>query len=387
MRDVDRHWQKGWQTDRNTNTNSRTKQTDRLTEKVIDRSRLRQYKGNIFFICWHFFFSARTAGWSYSNKILSVTCSDRPITKHQGSERLETARQHPLLSFIISGQVSVLSLSVFTSLFLTHWGAHSLSIPPLFFKVKVLCLSLIQSFSFLLLVFLECPSLSFQSFCLPHRLPLFLSYLPFYPIITLPMPRSHFLPTGSCDHYTSVVRGWWCSVKPEGFKVQVVILSLFLVSALSLAGIVMNKKIYVFTLAFLTQSLLLLFFTFRPTSSLVLFPFLCFHCISMFLFFSPHFLCVSVSPPPPLSLSPSVGCISSPLWRNENFLKFYQRSSAFSPNTLHAGYWRLQHGPLLCATVLCELYQGIKHKPATPHSTLSQLGTLHEELCQLTYSS
>lgn len=156
-----------------------------------------------------------------------------------------------------------------------------------------------------MLVFLECPSLSFQSFCLPHRLPLFLSYLPFYPIITLPMPRSHFLPPGSCDHYTSVVRGWWCSVKPEGFKVQVAILSLFLVSALSLAGIVINKKsLPSFFLFWHNPS----FFFFSPSApplpsfscSLILSPFLCFHCISMFLFFSPpHFLCVSVS----LSLS------------------------------------------------------------------------------------
>lgn len=197
-----------------------------------------------------------------------------------------------------------------------------------------------------------------------------------------------FSPPGSCDHYTSVVRGWWCSVKPEGFKVQVAILSLFLVSALSLAGIVINKKsLSSFFLFWHNPS----FFFFSPSApplpsfscSLILSPFLCFHCISMFLFFSPpHFLCVSVSLS--LSLSDVFPLLSGGM---KNFLKFYQRSSAFSPNTLHAGYWRLQHGPLLCATVLCELYQGIKHKLQTLHSTLSQLGTLHEELCQLTYSS
>lgn len=40
---------------------------------------------------------------------------------------------------------------------------------------------------------------------------------------------------------------------------------------------------------------------------------------------------------------------------------------AFSPNTLHPGYWHLQHG-LLCATVIRELYWGNKYKPATTQS-------------------
>lgn len=240
-----------------------------------------------------------------------------------------------------------------------------------------------------MLVFLECPSLSFQSFCLPHRLPLFLSYLPFYPIITLPMPRSHFLPPVP----VITIHQWWevddvqwnqraLKCRSQSCPYSSSLPCLWLVSSLT-----KNLCLHSFFSDTIPPSSFFLLLPHLFPRSLVLSFSLPFSVSTASPCFSFSLLLISfvwVSLSLSLSLSDVFPLLSGGM---KNFSKFYQRSSAFSPNTLHAGYWRLQHGPLLCATVLCELYQGIKHKLQTLHSTLSQLGTLHEELCQLTYSS
>lgn len=161
-----------------------------------------------------------------------------------------------------------------------------------------------------------------------------------YPHLSFALFSSHPLP---CDHYTSI-RGCWCSVKPVAFKVRVTISVSFSVC------LFLNSVLSPFPLH-LHVSLIL-------SSS---FP-----------------LCERLS----LSLSVCRVYFLSSL-EEWNFLKFYQRRSAFSPNTLHPGYWRLQHGLLLCATLICELYQGIKHKPAALSNTVSQLGAKElEEIVQ-----
>lgn len=121
--------------------------------------------------------------------------------------------------------------------------------------------------------------------------------------------------------------------------------------------------------------------------SLCLFLPFSFHCLSMFLLFASHFLCVSFSLSLSLALSLSVGCISFPSLEEWKFLKFYQKRSAFSPNALLSGYRHLQHGLLLCATVLCELYQGIIHKQALLPSRVSQLHSVHDHKCPEAMSS
>lgn len=108
----------------------------------------------------------------------SVACGDRQL--------ITSAKQHNFKQHVTNSH----SLFWIKSYF-TIFNTHILYQYPCVFMLKVLCLYS-PKFLFHLLVFLEGPCLSFQSFCL--RLPSFLSYLPVHPTLTLAVPSSHFLP-------------------------------------------------------------------------------------------------------------------------------------------------------------------------------------------------
>lgn len=208
-------------------------------------------------------------------------------------------------------------LSFFISLFLTRIDKDSLSISPLFLRSNF-CVFPFQAgffFFFPLACFSLVPFSFFLSFAPSWDCYSFLSHPPFHPIVTLTTPCSHFLPHPVITvHQWEVVDVHW---NQWPFKCRSQSLShSFSFFVCQSCWYCLGQSLSLWFLSLFSNVVfLLLFSTICPISPLVL----CSLSLSLF----PLHLHVSLtrSSPFPLCerLSLSVGCISSPLWRNESF--------------------------------------------------------------------
>lgn len=196
------------------------------------------------------------------------------------------------------------------------------------------------------------------------RLPLFHFYLAFYPILTLALPSSNSLPDLVISiHQWRVVDVQW-NQRPLKCKSQSLSHSFFFLcvfvcycpwQSLSLWSLFLFSNI-IFTLCS-SCFLFSLPFSVSPLSISTASP--CFSYSLLLISFVWAFL------------SLSVGCISSPLWRNKTF---WSSTRGEAPSALihfilvTDAYSMAYYCVPQC---FCELYRGIKHKPATVPSTHS----------------
>lgn len=310
-------------TNRSTDRNTHTKQAKRCT----DRERNRQMSSlalqrKYFYLFFCFRTHANAVG--YCNKVSSGAGNDRMLMTNTEVVCDMKQRQH----LTVLGQDSVLLFGFISWLFLTKRVVlHNYL---LYFRGTVLFLRL-SHFLLLLLVFLQCP-LSFQLLSLNcHCFFLYPTSAQLYPLF--------FLPPSTL---------WSLNINERlAFKVPVTICaSLFFCLCqsvcLALSG---TKSLYFWSLVLFSNLLFSLFFTSCPNS------------LSLSLFLLHVYLPLILPSSFPLCWAPCSLCRLYFLHSQEewDFLKFYQRRSAFSPRTLHLGYWRLQHGLLLCAALCCKL--------------------------------